>query len=134
MTRTPIANVTAENFGKEVLEAGRPTLVDFWAPWCGPCHAIAPLVDATAQAFAEQLKVARVNVDDAPDLAARYDVMSIPTLTLFSGGKAVKTWVGTQAQEGFVRELIQELSRLLDKPIVPKFTQPLAEPQETAHS
>ena len=134
MTRTQIANVTAENFGKEVLESGQPTLVDFWAPWCEPCHAIAPLVDATAQAFAEQLKAAKVNVDDAPDLAARYEVMSIPTLKLFFGGEAAKTWVGTQPQEGFVRELTQELSRLLEKPIVPKFTQPLAKPQEAAHS
>jgi thioredoxin 1 len=89
-----IVQVTDADFEAEVLKADRPTLVDFWAPWCGPCRAIAPLVEALAEEKKGVLKVAKVNVDDNPNTASSYGVRSIPTLLLFKDGKLVDTLIG----------------------------------------
>lgn len=96
--------VTGANFEAEVLKADKPVLVDFWAPWCGPCRRLGPLVAELAREKAGVLKVCKVNVDDAQDLAARFGISGIPTLILFKDGKAVATSVG-----------------LLDKPALEKF-------------
>jgi len=90
------ANVTQldqTNF-KETVAGATPVLVDFWAPWCGPCKAIAPILDELAGEFAGKLKIAKVNVDDNGDLAAQYNVRAIPTLLLFKGGAVAGTFVG----------------------------------------
>ena len=86
--------VTKQNFDSEVLESKVPVLVDFWADWCMPCKVVAPVLQEIARDYGGKLKVGKVNVDEESDLAARYNVVSIPTLFLFKGGKVVKQQVG----------------------------------------
>lgn len=76
------------------VESSQLTLVDFWAPWCGPCKAIAPILEEVAQELAGKVQIGKVNVDDETDIAARYNIRAIPTLLLFQGGKTVDQFVG----------------------------------------
>ena len=87
-------HLTEKNFEQEVLKSNIPVLVDFWAEWCGPCRAIAPIVEELATELQGKLKVAKVDVDEAQDLAAGYNVMSIPTLIIFKNGKPVEEILG----------------------------------------
>jgi thioredoxin 1 len=89
-----VTNLTEENFDREVLSSEKPVLVDFWAPWCGPCRAVAPIVEDLARAFAGRAKIAKLNVDEAPAIAERYGVQGIPSLLFFRGGKLVDRVVG----------------------------------------
>lgn len=82
------------NFEAEVLQSSQPVLVDFWAPWCGPCRSIAPIIEELATEYAGKAKVAKVNVDQNQALARRYGVMSIPTLIMFKAGQVVGQMVG----------------------------------------
>lgn len=91
--RAPLT-VDEANFDREVLQSDRPVLVDFWAPWCAPCHMVAPTIDALAREQGPSLKVVKVNVDDNPGLATRYRAMSIPTMIVVKGGREVDRWVG----------------------------------------
>ena len=87
-------NFTDGAFDQDVLNSDVPVLVDFWAPWCGPCKAMAPTVDAVATEYAGQVKIGKMNTDENPATAMRYQVRGIPTLLLFKGGKAVDQRVG----------------------------------------
>ena len=88
------AQVTDSTFKQEVLENEVPVLVDFWAPWCGPCRMVAPVVDEIASQYGERLKVVKVNTDENPNVASQYGIRSIPTLMIFKGGQKVDTVVG----------------------------------------
>ncbi len=91
-----VPELTEANFEAEVLKATQPVLVDFWAPWCAPCRVIAPLIEQLAAENAGQIRVAKLNVDDSPHLAASYGVNNIPTLMIFKNGEVVERFVGIQ--------------------------------------
>ena len=99
-----ITEVSDSNFQAEVLESPEPVLVDFWAPWCGPCRIVAPHLEELAGAR-QDLKVVKLNVDDNPESAARYSVMSIPTLILFKHGQPAHQIVGALPKNRLVQEL-----------------------------
>lgn len=86
--------VTDSTFKQEVLESDAPVLVDFWAPWCGPCRMVAPVVDEIAEQYNGQVKVVKVNTDENPSVASQYGIRSIPTLMIFKGGQRVDMVVG----------------------------------------
>ena len=94
-------NITKDTFKKEVLESDKPVIVDFWATWCGPCRMLCPVVAELAEEHPE-IKVCKVNVDDEPDLAQEYGVMSIPFIATFKGGQLHKTSVGVQPKEALL--------------------------------
>jgi thioredoxin 1 len=93
-----IPEVTDQTFQDEVLQSDQPVVVDFWAPWCGPCRAIAPILDQMATEHAGRVKFVKLNVDDNPETASRYNVLSIPTVMLFDGGDAQDSVVGARAK------------------------------------
>jgi thioredoxin 1 len=93
-----VPELNEKNFDAEVLQSAQPVLVDFWAPWCGPCRMIAPVVEELASENAGSLKVAKINIDESPNLAASYGVSSIPTLMIFKDGEVVDRFVGVQSK------------------------------------
>ena len=94
-----VINITKENFAQEVLHSDKPVLLDFWATWCGPCRMLSPIVDEVAEERGD-IKVGKVNVDEQPELAGQFDVMSIPTLLVFENGKLVNRAVGARPKSG----------------------------------
>ena len=97
--------VTDDTFRTDVLESDRPVLVDFWAEWCGPCKMVAPVLDEIAAEHGEKLSVVKVNIDENPEVARTYRIMSIPTFYVFSGGQVVKEMRGSMPKSVFLREL-----------------------------
>ncbi len=100
-----LCELSDRNFKAEVLKSRLPTLVDFWAPWCGPCRAVGPIVEQLAAERASSVKVAKLNVDEGPRLAAAYGIDSIPTLMIFKDGKVVDRFVGVQPKAVLQRAL-----------------------------
>ncbi len=103
--------IDQNNFQTEVLQAAPPVLVDFWAPWCGPCRMVAPIVDKIAQTYAGRLKVVKLNTDDSPSIAGKYEVSGIPALILFKSGEPVDRIVG------YVPE--KQLAAMVEKHLAP---------------
>ena len=94
--------LSTENFEKEVLKSEKPVLVDFYADWCGPCNAMAPVIEELAKELEGKVKVGKINVDENPDIAVEYNVMSIPTLIVFKNGKEEKRLVGLRNKEELI--------------------------------
>ena len=101
MTQT----VSDQDWESEVLKSDTPVLVDFWAEWCGPCRMVGPVVEEIAQEKAGELKVVKLNVDDSPDTARKYRVMSIPTIMVFEGGDEKKRIVGARGKSQLLAEI-----------------------------
>ena len=97
--------ITAAEFDSVIAGSDKPVLVDFWAPWCGPCRALGPTVEQVSEKMADRLAVYKCNVDEEPDLATRFRIVSIPTLILFKGGQPVHTIVGNMPKPSLVSEL-----------------------------
>ncbi len=109
MSNANVAQVSDASFEGDILKSSVPVLVDFWAPWCGPCRSVAPIVDDLATQYAGKLKVAKVNVDESTDVAMRYQVTSIPTFILFKNGQVADRALGALPKSEFVKLIDRNL-------------------------
>ena len=109
MSKSPFIILTEDNFEREVLKSEQPVVVDFWADWCAPCHRIAPAIEELAREFDGSATVAKLNVDEEPELARRYGIRSIPSLLFFRSGEAVDRIAGVQPK----RVLSEKLAELV---------------------
>lgn len=101
--------ITSDNFDEEVLQSPQPVLVDFWAPWCGPCRMVAPVIEELAKEYEGKVKVGKINVDEEIKLAQEYGVMSIPSIMLFQNGKVVNQALGARPKEELVSLLLSDI-------------------------
>ena len=102
--------VTAANFNDVVLKSSTPVLVDFWAEWCGPCRAVAPILEEISNEYSGKIKIVKLNTDEEGSAAMKYGISSIPTMNLFVGGEVVKSIVGAKPKPALVRELAEFLN------------------------
>ena len=109
MANENVMVISKDNFEEEVLKSDKAVLVDFWAPWCGPCRAVGPIVDELAGEYAGKAKISKLNVDDEGEIAAKFRVMSIPTIMIFKDGEVVEKVIGAKSKS--------ELTSLIDKHI-----------------
>jgi len=109
MASDKIVVLTSDNFESEVINSDKPVLVDFWASWCGPCRAVAPVIDELAEDYEGKAKVGKVNVDEQGELAAMFGIRSIPTIMLFKNGKAVTSMVGARPKADFAKVIEENL-------------------------
>lgn len=100
-----VAETTDATFDADVLQSDKPVLVDFWAPWCGPCRQVSPIVDEIGSEYADKIKVVKLNTDENPRTAAAYGITGIPTLNVYAQGEVVKTVVGARPKPALLKEL-----------------------------
>ena len=101
---------TDQTFQQDVLQSNTPVVVDFWAPWCGPCRMVSPTIEELAKEYEGKVSVGKMNVDENPEVAGQYGVMSIPTVMIFKGGKPVGQLVGAQGKESYKKAIDEALS------------------------
>ncbi|RLA88254.1 MAG: thioredoxin [Deltaproteobacteria bacterium] len=104
-----IIQLNNENFEQEVINSPLPVLIDFWAPWCGPCQIVSPIVEEIAEIYKGKIKVGKLNVDDAQEIAIRYGIRGIPTLLVFKGGEVADRMIGAYPKEmvhAFINQII----------------------------
>jgi len=101
--------VTADNFNEVVLKSTTPVLVDFWAEWCGPCRAVAPILEEISNEYSGKIKIVKLNTDEEGSIAMKYGISSIPTMNVFVGGEVVKSIVGAKPKPALVRDLAEFL-------------------------
>ena len=101
---------TDNNFKQDVLESKMPVIVDFWAPWCGPCRIVSPIIEELAKEYEGKVKVGKLNVDEDPQTSGQYGIMSIPSIVFFKNGQPVKTMIGAQVKENYKKEIEQVLA------------------------
>jgi len=100
-----VLKITKNNFTQEVTNSDKPVLLDFWASWCGPCRMLSPIIDQVAEETINEVKVGKINVDEEPELAGAFKIMSIPTLVVMKNGKVVKSSVGFKTKEAILSML-----------------------------
>ena len=105
MASDAVLEITDANFETEVAQSDQPVLLDFWAEWCQPCKMLGPTIDALADEYKGKVKVGKVDTDSNRDTAIKFQIQAIPTVILFQGGQAVKTWQGVQPKQAFTDEL-----------------------------
>jgi thioredoxin 1 len=101
--------VTDQTFEMEVLQNDKPVIVDYWAEWCGPCRMVAPVLEEIANEYGEKIDVVKLNIDENPAASQRYEIMAIPTMSVFKGGQVVKQIVGAKPKSALLRELADYL-------------------------
>ena len=100
-----VCEITEANFESEVIKSGQPVLIDFWAPWCGPCKMVGPLIEEIAEEYIDKLKVGKINVDENQQLAAKFQVTAIPTIMIFKDGQVNNQIIGMTSKDAIVEKL-----------------------------